>query len=215
MRNVPQRVGKSAEATCCMSLSLTSSIIAAGGEFALPLTSRLEGEDGVLLRRDGCAVAGCGMKMPIVQRRQALVIDIRPQALQYSFTDDLAALIDGDFNDLVARGRRQLPRVDRRIRSRDGESRTNLVPGKSAAAQRSIRKTSLCAVAQGGKSLSLRVIFRIGAGPGILRGWQSRGLGRCLPVYLFVAEPLMTVALRSRIGRALAAVVGRLTGPVE
>src|ERR1700687_1016672 len=144
MRNVPQRVGKSAEATCCMSFSLTSSIIAGGLGFASLLASRPEGEDGVLLRRDGCAVAGCGMKVPIVQRCQALVIDIRTQALQHSFTDNLAPFIDGDFNDLVTRRRRQLPRVDGRVRSRDGESRTNLVPRKSAAAQRSITKTRLC-----------------------------------------------------------------------
>src|ERR1700686_45751 len=181
MRNVPQRVGKSAEATCCMSLSLTSSIIAAAWEFALRLASRPEGEDGVLFRRDGGAVAGCRVKVPVVQRGQALVIDVRTQALQHSFTDNLAALIDGDFNDLVARGCWQLPRVDGRIRSRDGESRTNLVPGKSAAAQGSIRKTRLCAVTQGGKGLSLRVIFRIGAGQSILRGWQFRRLGRRFP----------------------------------
>src|ERR1700686_813268 len=181
MRNVPQRVGKSAEATCCMSLSLTSSIIAAAWEFASPLTSRLKRKDSVLFRRDGCAITGRWVKAPVVERCQALVIDIRAQALQHSFTDNLAALIDGDFNDLVTRRRRQLPRVDGRIRSRDGESRTNLVPGKSAAAQRSIRKTRLCTVTQGGKGLSLRVIFRISAGQSILRGWQFRRLGRRFP----------------------------------
>src|ERR1700726_2196414 len=148
MRNAPQRVGKSAEATCCMSFSLTSSIIAGGFGFASRLASRLKGKNGVLFRRDGCAVTGCWVKVPVVQCSQALVIDVRAQALQHSFTNDFAALVDGDLNDLVARRRRQLPRVDGRIRSRDGQSGTNLVPGKRATTQGSIRKTRLRAVAQ-------------------------------------------------------------------
>jgi hypothetical protein len=70
-------------------------------------------------------------------------------------------------------------------------------------------------VTQGRKGLSLRVIFRVGAGQGTLRGWQFRRLGRRLPGQLFVTEALMTVALRCRVGRALAAVVRRFAGPLE
>ena len=40
--------------------------------------------------------------MPVLQSREALAVDIEPEALQDCFVYDLAALIDRDFDDLIA-----------------------------------------------------------------------------------------------------------------
>ena len=75
----------------------------------------------------GGAVAGCGMETPVLERCEALVIDLGTQALENRFSRDLATLIDGYLDHLVAGTGWQLPGIDHGIGSRDGESRADLI----------------------------------------------------------------------------------------
>ena len=67
------------------------------------LSSGTEGKDRVLFRRNRGAVSGGGLEVPILKRCEAFVVDIRTEALQHGFLDDLAAFVDCDFNNLVTR----------------------------------------------------------------------------------------------------------------
>src|ERR1700690_50069 len=56
----------------------------------------------VLLGRDGDAVAGSRAKAPILERLEHLAVDHRCQALNHNFLDNVAILIDRDFDDYIS-----------------------------------------------------------------------------------------------------------------
>src|SRR5579862_7108524 len=91
------------------------------------LAAGAEREDRVLFRGDGRAILRGGLEAPILQCCKALAIDIRAKALQHGLADDFAALVDGDFDDLVTRGVRQLPWINTGIGRRDWQRGPNLV----------------------------------------------------------------------------------------
>src|SRR5579872_1470869 len=80
----------------------------------LALASRLKREDGILLGGNRRAVARRRLEAPVIECRQALGIDVGTEALQHSLADNLAACVDGDFDNLVARIVGKLPGVDNR-----------------------------------------------------------------------------------------------------
>src|SRR5580700_737110 len=153
MRNWPQRVGKSAEATCWISFALTFLLYRVAmprrgceAHCASDLASGVEGEDGILFGCDGRTVARGRMKVPVFQRRQALVIDVSAKALENGLADDFSAFVDGDFDNLVAAGVGQLPGVDHWIGSRNRQSRPNFVTVVGAANEGSVGGTCLGAM---------------------------------------------------------------------
>src|ERR1700683_2811278 len=111
------------------------------GDLEFKLTACLKGEDGVLLRRNGDSVVRGRLKVPVLQCRQALFVDVRAKALQHGFADDLPSFIDRDFDDLFALRGRPLPGVDYGVGSRDGQCRTNLVTVDWATGNTSVGKS--------------------------------------------------------------------------
>src|SRR5215831_8681747 len=87
----------------------------------------LKRKDSVLLRRNGSAVSRSRTEMPVLECGKAFCVDIRSKTLQHSFVGDFAALVDRDFDDLVARYCRTLPRVDVGVRRRYRQRRADLV----------------------------------------------------------------------------------------
>lgn len=104
------------------------------------------------------------MEMPVFEGGQTLVIDIRAKAVEHEFVSDLAALVDGDFDDLVAGRGGQLPGPHAGIRGGDGQGGTNLVAVQRALSQSTVSGSGLRSVAEGGKRLRLGIVFGFGLG---------------------------------------------------
>ena len=134
MRNLPQRVGKSADATCRTCFGGHINIIAGWGGgscrrrtsvdarahislCALSFTQAGEVIVDVLLGCDGDAVASGGAEAPILQGFEHLAVDCRSQALDHNFLDDVALFVDRDFDNDVALKTAQF--VGRDVRDRE------------------------------------------------------------------------------------------------
>src|SRR5579864_9727128 len=99
MRNLPQRVGKSAEATWRTPSAFTASIISVRGcqpEFGL--AASFEMKDGILLGSDGDTIVCRGTETPSLERRQNLAVQSCSHALENLLVDDFAALINRDLD---------------------------------------------------------------------------------------------------------------------
>src|SRR6266702_2922313 len=112
-----------------------------------------EREDGILFRSDRAAIARRWMEVPILQRRQALRIDVNAKALKHGLSCDFSTLVDRDFDNFVARRCRELPRINDRIIGGDGQSRANLLSIQLTPVQRSVGKSSPSAVTERRKGL--------------------------------------------------------------
>jgi hypothetical protein len=146
------------------------------------------------------------MEVPILESRQALRVDLWAQALQHGLADDFSALVDGDLNNFVPGRCGELPGVDHRVESRDGERRANFIAVELTAAQGSVGKTSLRAVSKRGERLGFRLVLLFGASDWRLRCRQFRLLRESVPGQ-FLSETLMPVTLSGEIGGATSAVV--------
>src|SRR5580765_985207 len=118
------------------------------------------------------------MKVPVLERSQALGVDVGSKALQDGLVRDLATLVDRNLNDFVSRRRGKLPGIDNWIRSRSGKRRADLVTVKLAAPQSSIGLSGLRTKAESGERLGLGAVLFFGAGDWSLRGWQLRHFRR-------------------------------------
>lgn len=108
--------------------------------------------------------------MPVFKGGETLVVDIGAKAVEHDFVSNLAALVDGDFDDLVSRRGGQLPRPYAGIGGGDGQGRANLVAIQGALSQGAVVGSGLRAVAEGGERLRFGVVFGFGLG--------DRSLGR-------------------------------------
>jgi len=129
------------------------------GRCGVGLTARLEGENGILLGRNGDSVVSGRLKVPVFQRRQTLIVDGGAEALQHGLADDLSAFVDGDFDDYFALGVWPLPRVDHGIRSSNGQSGPNLVSIHGAAGQATVGKSRRRAVTRLRERCCLCIVF--------------------------------------------------------
>jgi hypothetical protein len=80
----------------------------------------------VLLGGDGNAVTGGGAEVPGFERQQDFLIYSRRHAVQDALINDVAGFVAGDLDDDVTLFA-ELPRVNGRIRSVDGEGGTDLL----------------------------------------------------------------------------------------
>src|SRR5579863_2115297 len=133
-------------------------------ELEVPLSSSAEGEYRILLGCDRGAIARSRMEMPVLESREALVVDVGAKALQHGGVDDLSALVNRDLDDFIARRIRQLPGIDHRIRSRGRKGWANFVPVELAPGQRSVGKSGLCAVTHRRECLCLGIVLGLGFG---------------------------------------------------
>jgi hypothetical protein len=152
--------------------------------------------------------------VPVLECCEALRIDVGTETLEHGFADDLAALVDGNFDDFVAGRGGELPREDNRIGGRDGKRGADLIAVELAASERSIGKTRLRAVAESGERLGFRPVLLFSASYGRLRSLQFRELRRSLPSQL-LCKALVLVPFGGEIGRAVTAVVGIFAGPEQ
>src|ERR1035441_11114289 len=62
------------------------------------LASGAKVENGILLRRDGRAIASGGLKAPVLQCEQKFLIEFWTEALKHGLGDNISPLIDNDLN---------------------------------------------------------------------------------------------------------------------
>src|ERR1700683_5147443 len=74
------------------------------GRFEVRRTTRFERKDRILLGRNRRAISSSWLKAPILERRQALTIDLRAKALQHRLADNFPGLVNRDFDNHLALG---------------------------------------------------------------------------------------------------------------
>src|SRR5882724_1302864 len=150
----------------------------------------------VLLRRDGNAVASGRAKAPILQGFEDLAVNRRRQTLNHSLLDDVAALVDGDFDHDVTLKAIQFGCGNNRVGRDDGQSGANLFSGQRSLQNCTQGRTS----GTGRYRLSGQRRFGLSSN---FRAWQLRlarlrGFGAALPGQVRVQLSLSRGARRAR-----------------
>lgn len=92
----------------------------------------------ILFRGNRNAILRGGAELPLRERCQDPLIHLRTEALQHATGDDISALVNRNFDDLISDHAVERIRSDDWIRRNDRQGRANLKPKDRSNAQRSI-----------------------------------------------------------------------------